>query len=77
MEQVGTLTDSSLFQAHAQAWHAYNDTWRSQQQGESRTEGPEDRVTRERYHSACHPLLFLLRSGGDLIKLRLGGACGP
>lgn len=40
-------------------------------------EGPEDRATGERGHSACHPLLFLLRSGGDFIKLRLGGTCGP
>lgn len=25
---------SFLFQAHAQAWHSYNNTWRSKQQGE-------------------------------------------
>ena len=46
MEQVGTPTDSSLFQAHAQAWHAYNDTWRGQQQGESRRRGPRGQSDR-------------------------------
>lgn len=34
MDGSGPLMKSFLLQAHAQAWHSYNSTWRSRQQGE-------------------------------------------
>lgn len=74
--QPGTSDTPLRFQAHAQAWHSYNSTWRSKQRGE-----PHHPCARTQpWGGGCHlhlpPPSFLLRSGGDLIKLRLGGTRG-
>lgn len=40
MEELGPFMDF-FFQAHAQAWHSYNNTWRSKQHGERGPSGSD------------------------------------
>lgn len=67
MDEPGPFLDS-FFQAHAQAWHSYNDTWRSKQQGEVGPSG-SDPDPEEPYPASPYPDILPLRPSGDLTEL--------